>query len=74
MRLQNFEGGGGGQTRYIMGDVQMVNSLACEQALCLGNKIANSSPHDQRPVQQAMNSHTSQYSLVPGLSLANHKI
>ena len=28
MRLQNFEGegGGGGQTRCIMGDAQMVNS------------------------------------------------
>ena len=47
MRLQNFEGeggGGGGQTRCIMGDAQMVNS------------------------------HTSWYSFVPGLSLGNHKI
>ena len=42
----NTRGGGwgGGQTRCIMGDAQMVNS------------------------------HTSWYSLVPGLSLANHKI
>ena len=43
MRLQNFEGEGGGQTMCIMGDVQMVNS------------------------------HTSQYSLVPGLSLVTIK-